>query len=452
MPVIDVEIDSDVYLDVYKPMLDSDADIDLFWGGRDSGKTQHIGQCLIEKCLSSEYFKCILIKKTYASIEESQYDTIKDIVGQWGLDDFFEFKKAPLEIICKNGNRFIARGCDDPRQIKSIRNPTDVWYEEMDQISASDHMTIQTTLRSDRGRVKEWGSFNPECKSDYEEFYLYELVGGAGGFKSTTKTYNIAGHEVTLKVNSIHSTYKDNPYCTDERKARLEALNEKDPYYYEVYTKGKWGRPQALRPFAISFDRSKHVSGTAEFMSRKLIYLSFDFNLEPFAFIFQHKWADANGFHHVVFDEGTVENASLDDGIDQIMATYGRFRHNFIITGDKMGDKRDMGQRDKSSYYQRIRKGFNLHARQIETHPNPTHENSRDDTNYYLLHFPDFRINPKCRHLISDLETVEVDAYGKIIKANRKNEAQKADHLDGLRYSFNDTWSQKWIKAHQAKY
>jgi phage terminase large subunit len=70
------------------------------------------------------YFRCLLIKKTYNSIKESQWQTIKDVVEEWGLSSVFTFKVSPFTIECENGNRFIARGCDDPQSIKGVKDPS----------------------------------------------------------------------------------------------------------------------------------------------------------------------------------------------------------------------------------------------------------------------------------------------------------------------------------------
>jgi hypothetical protein len=173
--------------------------------------------------------------------------------------------------------------------------------------------------------------------------------------------------------------------------------------------------------------------------------------LDPFGFIFQHKWADAHGYHCHTFDEGKIKNASLEDGLEYINTLYGRYAHNFIITGDKMGDRRDFGQADRASHYTRIQKFFHLRPIQIETHPNPKHKISRDDVNYVLRHFDHWYIHPKCVETISDMENVEIDAFGAIMKENRKNENQRSDFLDAIRYSINDNFMQKWIKWHQNK-
>lgn len=447
--MVEVEIDQSIYLPVYQQIVGSDADIVFFWGGRDSGKTHHIAQELIVKCMEADYFRCILVKKTYESIKDSQFQTIKDIVYELGLESLFTFREHPLEIQCINGNKFIARGCDKPEKIKSVRNPSDVWYEEMDQLTHADHITVQTTLRSDQVKVKEWCSFNPECKGDYHDFYLYKWVGDNYAHFREVREIELKDETVSITIEGIHSTYDDNPYCTADRKARHENLAQSDPYYYQVYRRGRWGRKAALRPFAMQFDRKQHVSNVAQFDPGRLIFITFDFNLDPFGFIFTHRWMDKSGPHVHLFDEAKIPSASLEDGLDWITETYGRFSHNFIIDGDYMGKKRDFGRRDNLSYYDRIKNHFRLRDIQIQAKTNPEHKTSRQDVNYFLKHFPDIKINLKCRETISDLENVEVDAYEKIIKSDRANENQRADFLDGFRYMVNSEFVQKWLKAHQ---
>lgn len=221
------------------------------------------------------------------------------------------------------------------------------------------------------------------------------------------------------------------------------------PFEYDLFVEGDWdARQKSDRAFCTHFDPARHI-GPAPFQENRAIYVSLDFNLEPFGFIFQHKWRDNTGFHIHQFDEAKIENGDIEQGIDWINEKYGKYRHNLIITGDKMGAKRDFGRRDKASYYERIKAGLRLSPRQIEIHPNPTHENSRSDTNYVLYHFDDFRIDPTCVESIYDMESVEVDAFGKILKRDRMNLAQRADFLDCHRYSINDKFVQSWMKWHQ---
>ena len=70
-------------------------------------------------------------------------------------------------------------------------------------------------------------AFNPILKSHwiYKKFF--------GGWEDNKNYYE--DNEVCI----LKTTYKDNDMLTDEDKERLE--NEKDPYYYNVYSLGNWG-------------------------------------------------------------------------------------------------------------------------------------------------------------------------------------------------------------------
>src|SRR5687768_4439880 len=96
---MEVQIKRHKFLPCYQHLLESnDFDIEFIWGGRDSGKSQHVAQHLIHLSLSLEYFRCVLIKKTFESIKDSQWQTVKDITENWNIDDLFNFNKSPLEI------------------------------------------------------------------------------------------------------------------------------------------------------------------------------------------------------------------------------------------------------------------------------------------------------------------------------------------------------------------
>src|SRR3954462_2726147 len=98
----------------------------ILYGGRGSSKSIFAAKKLIWRCLKEPYFRYILYRKTYNTIKDSQFQTIKDIVYEWGLQDLFVFNISPMEIRCFNGNKFICRGGDDPKKLKSIKDPTGV--------------------------------------------------------------------------------------------------------------------------------------------------------------------------------------------------------------------------------------------------------------------------------------------------------------------------------------
>jgi len=281
-------VHEETFLKPYRPLLTSKADVNFLWGGRDSGKSYYIACRLLLRCMQPDYFRCILIKKTFESIKDSQWQLLQDIATEWGVDQYFVFKSSPLEIICLlNGNTFIARGCDKPAKLKSISNPSHAWYEEGNQLTEADYITASTTLRSKKGRVQEWFSFNPEAEEDYADFWLYKQFFQENyekGIYSFTGSHAMPlpnGSEVTLTYTSTHTTYKDNPFCSPDRIARHETLKKTNPYFYKVFTLGIWGRKISGGEIYKCYSPNLHVGPTA-YNPELPLHLTFDFNVNPY--------------------------------------------------------------------------------------------------------------------------------------------------------------------------
>lgn len=239
----------------------------------------------------------------------------------------------------------------------------------------------------------------------------------------------------------------DNPLLSKKDIDELaKEIDEMAPGMKDQEIDGEFIDPKGLNPFFYAYDASKHDSELAAFDQRKQLYMSIDFNLNPFGCIFFHLWADHAGQHMHVFDEFTIPNGSIDAMIDQINAKYGLYTRTILITGDAMGNRGEISQRDNASLYMQLRKGLNISKAQVRHNGgNPTHENSRTDCNFFLHNFNDFKLNPKtCPNLKRDMNGVQCDAFGSIIKRDRKDVNQLADHADCLRYSIN-TFLKEWI-------
>lgn len=435
---LDIDINPEVFIPAYRHLLTSDADIDILWGGRDSGKSHFLGQKAVVDCLGSEYFKMLLIKKTYNSIAESQFQTIKEIIEGWGLSEYFIFKKNPLEIICTlNGNSFIARGCDDPQKIKSVRNPSHAWYEEADQLSEEDYITASTSLRSDRGRVKEYMSFNPEADGNYKDHWIFKKFFKSEVsrmYSSFSQSVDIkipgSSEKVTIKYTSTHTTYHDNPFCTGERRAKLEALKDSNPYYYQVYALGKWGIREVTRPFLFNFKHDKHV-GRCSWNESEITYVTFDFNKDPISCTVI-QWYDAHVY--------CIESIKLRNSDIKSLCRVLKTRYEgalWIVTGDYSGTNRSALVPDDYNYYTAIEEELELDAKQIQVIRNPIIEENQVFMNK-VFHLVDITIDEdNCAGLIFDCMFAEMLPTGKLKKGDREDEAQQLDLLDGLRYFFN---------------
>jgi hypothetical protein len=245
-----------------------------------------------------------------------------------------------------------------------------------------------------------------------------------------------------------YSSY-DNPLLSPDDIRELELdMSAMDSTQVEQEIYGNFIDRVGGNPFAIQYDKDRHSLG-CHFQPNRTLYVSFDFNLDPFAIIFSHIWEDKEGLHYHIFDEMSIQGGTLANGVKDILAKYGQHRHMMVITGDYNGTARQMAAPDGLSHYLTLKRMIGLTDRQFDIRPNPRHSNSRSDCNFILANAEDFRVSPNCVHLERDLRTVEVDSDEKIIKVNRSKVEQRADHLDAFRYLCNTKALQDWAKRKQ---
>ena len=297
-------INPSIIIQYYWHLITPDAQdfiIEFMYGGRDSSKSYTTAEILILECLCLPYFRCALIREQSGDVKDSQWQLIKDIVESWGMEDLFEFRKAPLEIECKlNKHKFIARGCNEPQNLKSITACNRAWIEE--GVAERESMTIILgTIRSSESKVKVYYTFNPEFKGDYHKWWLYEdwfaeywsaenlsftgtkrmiikipKVGAFGHpIKGSTETVEKI---IILKYRVTHSTYHNNPFITDERIALHESNKG---YYYTVYTLGLFGYLITGGEYLPSFDSNRHCK-ILESDNKLPFHISIDSNTAPY--------------------------------------------------------------------------------------------------------------------------------------------------------------------------
>lgn len=275
----------------------------------------------------------------------------------------------------------------------------------------------------------------------------------------STPKIGITYFKEVAKHEDIHADWKTfiyptsaNPYI-DPKEIESARLLLPQPIFESEYMAEDIDA-MAENAFCHQYSPYKHESESAVFQVSKQLIISVDFNLNPFAVTFHHAWTDNKGEHHHQFDEGEIQNGSIPAMIDFIKTrdhgVYGRVLHAAVLSGDAMGNRGDISQRDNATLYQQLLRGLGMSERQLIISGNPKHENSRADVNYVLLYHPDYKINPKtCPMTCRDARVVQCDSFGQIIKKDRKDLNQRADYLDaGIRYPVHN-FHRKWIDRHQ---
>jgi hypothetical protein len=271
-----------------------------------------------------------------------------------------------------------------------------------------------------------------------------------GWIKDSYLFNNLTGDKIILQPYQkfVRALVTDNP-DKDFVKLYSEQLQKMhSDYDRERLLYGNWDvQGGAVNPFAHQFDEVVHT-GLVQFNPNKQLYISMDFNLNPFAVTFWHYWQDTQGFHLHCIDEAEIENGSIQAMVNLIRSRYPNSMHSAILTGDAMGNQRNIALINNATHYMELLRGLKMSEHQLKVGANPTHENSRTEVNQLLYESRfnpryDFQINAfKCPNLVRDCKTVQCDAFGQIIKKNRNDLTQRADHIDCMRYQIHLVFQQ----------
>lgn len=398
----------------------------ILYGSRGSSKSDYIAKQLVFNCLTHKYFKCILYRKKYNTIQESSYENIKQTIYTLGLQDVFQFRTSPLSITCLNGNRFIARGGDDPASLKSIKDPTCVWYEE-DVPDEEDFATITLTIRSGKADVlQEYFSINPEIEGDYTENWFWKrfFEGKTELSYRTTTEIEVETRKIEYSVTVHHSVYQDNKWLPDAVKAQIEGYKLTNQYLYSVYAKGLWTRKQTGGNFYKLFDRSRNTSNL-QYNKDLPLHISFDFNVNPYmtCTIWQ-----LNGKKAMQVDEITLESPQnrTENVCREFIRRYPGHEAGLFIYGDPSGMQEDTRTEKGHNDYVIILRSLGKYKPSLRVAKVAPPVVMRGNwINSVFLHNTDgleFVIGNNCGKTISDYMYLKEAADGTKAKIKEKNE------------------------------
>lgn len=209
---------------VYKPILSDTNRFKIIYGGAGSGKSVFVAQWFILLCLREKGHRFLVVRKVANTLRYSTFALIRQTIGEWKLNDYFVINKSDMTITCTiTGNQFLFLGLDDVEKLKSIVGITDVWIEEASEIAQSDFEQINLRLRGVTKVNKQIIlTFNPIINTHWIKKYFFDV-----------KRDN---------VTILKTTYKDNKFLDEEYIRELQALKNKDYYFYQVYALGEWGQ------------------------------------------------------------------------------------------------------------------------------------------------------------------------------------------------------------------
>ena len=247
---------------VYESIADYSKRIEVYYGGAGSGKSYGATQKVLLKALKYRR-KVLVIRKIQRTIKDSIWALLISHLHASGFYEACRVNRSDFEIELPNGSIFIFKGLDDPEKIKSIDGITDIVIEEATELTEDDFTQLNLRLRALVDNLQIYMMFNPISKKNwvYDYFFVRQLP---------------------LNVKIIKTTYQDNKFLSDEYRAELERLKDRNPAYYRIYCLGEFA---TLDKLVFPVYQTKIVSETETQGLKRWIGLDFGYINDPSAIV-----------------------------------------------------------------------------------------------------------------------------------------------------------------------
>lgn len=410
----------------------------LYGGAIRGGKTWWLLITFISFCSRWPKSRWVIVRESLPRLQATTFVSFHSILNT-GLASFVAHHDKQQHIYTfKNGSQiiFFAENYDNDKDLDRFKGL------ECNGFGAEEINELQEkTFFKMFERAGSWNGADADANGILPNPKILATCNPAHNWVKTLVYDPWRQRELNPNWDFISANINDNPHLQQSYK---DSLMENMPEVERLrFVEGDWDIMQVVNAFAYEYKQDKH-EGTVEFDPAREVHISIDFNLNPFGIIFSHVYYQGRQLCIRVFDEMSIENGSLPIMAERIKARYAEHLRKFNITGDAMGNNRNITMADNASNYIYLQRALKLKPHQIIVPANPAHSNSRADVNF-VLHNADVKIDPvKCPNLCRDLKFVQCDAFGEIIKRDRKDINQRADHLDCFRYLVN-TWAAEYI-------
>lgn len=437
--------------DIYLPMWRNDNKINLFYGSYGSGKSVFIVDLLIDKCLNDKYFRCYFGRKILDTVRGTVFKTITDRIKELKNDKLFYFSDKPngsMIIVCKeNGNEFIPFGANDSQSLKSIKDPSHFFLEEMDQFSFEDFGFIFSRLRTEKALTQLYGAFNTE--RIYQSHWIRKVLFD-GEFKDLA---------YKLKANYYHNHFINK----EEYEMQLRLIANGNAAVFNAIANGEWGMVRTGSEFWKQFSEVQHVKQVK--IAKSTVHISLDENVNPY--ITQTIWqVDTEEKQikqvHELLCKSPDNNAPKSAKKMVAWLKEIDYKDVVFIYGDPSASKRSTVDENSSSFYDKYievlkNEGFHVVSRVMKSAPevalsaafiNDIYENN--------LYGWSIIIGDRCFQSIEDYLMVKEDAEGKMLKPKVKDKEtavtyEPAGHISDSKRYFITTILDAEFKQYKAR-
>lgn len=380
----------------YKKFWESKQRYVICKGSRASKKSKTAALWHIVKIMQYPKANALVIRNTGNTLKDSCYADLRWAIHRLGVDDYWQCKSSPLQMIYKpTGQKILFRGMDDPLKITSISVDVGVlcfvWFEEFYEIMSEDDFNFVD--ESIRGEMPE------------------------GYFKRITMTMNPWSDQHWCKarffdvqdpnVLAMTTNYMCNEWLDEADLKLFEDMKKNRPKRYEVAGLGNWGVTEGLifTNWEVA-DLSELIPTFAN------IYNGLDFGVDDPNALIRFNF-DAGNKRIYIFDEYYQGNITLDTLANAVKKHIG----NDVVTCDSAGKQNII----------------DLGSRGIRAVPAKKGPNSILFGIQWLQGY-DIIVDPRCRNFIKEISNYQwaKDRFGK----STGMPVDENNHLlDALRYA-----------------
>ena len=221
MPQIILNLKKSVFIPKFYPhLLDYSHRWEFWVGSAGSGKSYTICQKLIIRCCN-EKLRILVCRRYGTTLRQSVVKQFKEVIDAWKLSKYIKMRETDFTITFPNGSEIIFTGLDDEEKLLSLTNVSTIWIEEAFQVEKAKVEQLNLRMRGSAANQQLILSWNPINKASWLFNYTVE----------------------NPPENSIyiHSTYKDNPFISDEYRRAIDEMETRNPARYRVFGLGEWG-------------------------------------------------------------------------------------------------------------------------------------------------------------------------------------------------------------------
>ncbi|MDD4279858.1 MAG: PBSX family phage terminase large subunit [Candidatus Sumerlaeales bacterium] len=272
-----LEYDESLCNAVYIPYLTDNTRVQIFFGGSSSGKSYFLCSRAVLDALQGRNY--LILRNVANTLRNTVWNEVVKAISSMGLMEWFSVGKSEMTITAvNNGAQIMFAGLDDVEKIKGI-NPahgivTDIWIEEATETAYEDYKQLEKRLRGkQQGKETKTKRITLSFNPIFREHWIYKQF--FQNWDESKTSYKDDGMSI------LKTTYKDNRFLEPEDIKALE--DEKDSYYFNVYTLGNWG---VLGDVIFRNWRSEDLSEMNT--DKPLFGLDFGFSSDPAAGVKVH--------------------------------------------------------------------------------------------------------------------------------------------------------------------